>query len=532
MGAEDVLARAKKRKTEDILGAAKSRQEVKPYEPQSQAETALHSGMQGLSFGLQDEATGLIGGAGAAGAALLEKLGMKEPDPTTEALADPDITGERPDMATAPPVAKGEGDNRRSTLERVLSGYTQARDWERADLHKGERDNPKTALAAELTGSLLAPGPKGTKGATGLKRVGDGIKMGSKMGAAYGFGKSEGGDAGEVALDTVKGAGIGGATGGVLGGISAASRPLLKRIADRRAYKALDPYMKSLDPLMAKSPAGNKMQEADRLGRKALDNELIGFGSSSAGIARKASEAADDTGVMLENSLGRIQDETVGIERGVGYIKGRPVSLSELAQKLANDADEAARAGNQDLARALRSEADDVIATVGARADDSMTLPDAETYKRTLQDRVNYDKSRTMAQPTVDAKKAAASNARQLTEEAVEALAGPEDLSQFKALKQRYGDLATLSDTAGYGSGRLARNNALSLGDQQAAQVGAASGGDLKALLFALTNKMGRERGSSSAAAMADTLQKGGTANLPIGGATAIGADLGAQATS
>lgn len=461
--------------------------------PQSIPATAMHSGLQGVSFGLADEAQGLIG-AGVEGAgAALEKLGLKDA---------PEYLGDPLEPNDAPP----------SVYERVLKAYKQTRDAERGDVHKGEQDNPKTAIGAELVGAALAPGPK-VKSAKGLARVGEFAKAGAKTGAAFGFGKSEADNPVGVAGDTALGGASGGASGAAIGGVSAALQPLLKKMADRRAYKALDPYMKSLDPLMKKSPIDNPMQEADRLGRKALDNDLIGFGSTSAGIAKKSARALDETGEALGATLGRIQDETANTIRSPMHAKGKPLELAELVWALEDKADDAISRGDQDLASALRAESAKLAKTANdwsvAGKGTGMDLNEAENLKRMLQSKVDFKKVRNLTPDTVEAKQTAASVARKAVEDAAEAVAGPEEVDAFRALKGRFGDLSEIADTAGYGSGRLARNNWLSLGDQQAAQVGA-HGGDIRALLMALGNKLARERGSSSAARGADYLQKGG----------------------
>jgi len=91
-----------------------------------------------------------------------------------------------------------------------LDDYKKTRDIVRQKNKQAEVNNPKTALAGEIVGSLLAPGPKIAKGEKFLPAAGK-LALG---GALYGAGSSESDDISGVAIDSA----LGGAGGAILGG--------------------------------------------------------------------------------------------------------------------------------------------------------------------------------------------------------------------------------------------------------------------------------------------------------------------------
>ena len=196
-----------------------------------------------------------------------------------------------------------------------------------------------------------------------------------------------------------------------MGGLNALLQRYLAGAASRRAYKALDPHQKSINALMDRSPVGEPMLEADRLGRKALDEGLVRPFDNSSKIAQRAAVATEETGQMLGGTVQRIQDD---LERSPAPLRsdigpalphGKPVRMGELADRLESEAALAKQSpGTMDLARAMEAEAqsarDAAQNRVAAGKDAFLTLPQSEKEKTLLQGRVDYDKTRTMTQPT------------------------------------------------------------------------------------------------------------------------------------
>lgn len=518
MSAEDVLAKAKKRSTGDVLGAAKARKEPEAPEVERQSipETAMHSGLQGVSFGMADEAQGLIGGAFEGGKVALEGLGLSEPE---ESLADPDITGERESLASPPPVTKGEGSNRKDALERILAGYKDTRDRERLAVHQGEADNPKTAFVSEMVGGALAPLP--VKG--GL------AKQGLAAGGLFGFGKSEASDAGDMALDTLEGAGVGWATGKVMQG----SGNWLKRIASERALRAAGAQKPDFNMLAKQSPDGNRMAEARRLGKRLLEQtdddgkRVLGWLDNPEALSPKLAEATKETGEAIGGHIDSIQDG-ISLSRSpreafpplppgapeFAPVLGRPVSMTEIAKRLMAEADEAAlQPGSKPYADALRKEAETLLQQAEARAAaggySSLTLPETEAAKRGLAGAVKKMSWLEKSTPPAEAKKQASRSFRKASEEVIEQMAGPDEKATFKALKDRYADLKTLRDIAQRGEISEAARMPMGLTEQNSMLAAIATGGApveqlAKAGGAGLLSRLTRGRGDAFAARAAE----------------------------
>lgn len=474
--------------------------------PTTAGGAAAQKWAQGASFGLSDELQGAMGAADEASTMMRQAVGLED---RPEVLADP-VTGE------APPE--------KSALERVLAAYRKNRDAHRGELDTASKAQPAVSAGAELTGAIMSPSLPGmgvSKGARGIGLVRDMAKTGAVAGAAYGLGKSDAdltqGEVMDAGKDALGGAALGAGTGAVMGGTLAVAQPLIRRLAERRAIKALDPYAAEMDALARQSPRGEPDKKARELARRLLDlregprgdgGRVMRAGVTSEGLAKKLAAEADDTGMKLENTLGRIQDET----------GQRPISYLQIAERLETQADDALRNSQPELAAALRKEAQQVMATAEARAASGqaldLTLPEAEAIKRTAQGAVKPNDYSRIGSPGVESNKALQRAWKESVEESAEALAGPEERTGFEALKKRFGDLATMRDIANKGAIRDLRNNAISLGDQQLAQVGAAAGQSTpeslqQAAALALLNRMGRRRGASTMAVGLDKLAAG-----------------------
>lgn len=467
-------------------------------EAQSQGETALHSGLQGVSVGLADEAQGLIGGATEGGAMALEALGLKD---APEDLADP-VTGES---------------TRKSALQRLLKSYEQARDWERSAVHQGERDNPKTALASEVVGSLVAPGPKGTKGLKGLARVGEGALTGAKMGAAYGFGKSEGEGAGDVALDTAIGGGVGAGTGAVIGGVSALAQPMLKKLAERQAMKAAG--VRGGIKNVPQSVGIENQHEFDAMGREILDHDLIPVFGSKAGVADRAESLRQQAG------------NSIGAELQKAQLSGVPAQFDEAAWAASEPYFNSTALAQAKSGRPVR----DLVKALYEQAE--RTPGDWErlnTTKSDLGKNINWNAVPKGTGALVNKTYGALNeNIAGQLERAV----GQESADALRAANADYGLASKVGKLAKDTGLRESANSTMGLREMLATitggGLGAALGGPGGAMIgapaLATVANLSRKYGPAGGATLADALQKGGTANLPIGGLTGALSDVEAQ---
>ncbi len=116
--------------------------------------------------------------------------------------------------------------------------YTATRDKIRLEQDEFARQNPKTALAAELVGSVAVPGVGGAKAiatlapkASGLvRKVAAGTAVGGTEGAIAGAGAAEDQD---MTGSSLVGGGIGAAVGGALPVVGAVARPIAQAVGSR-----------------------------------------------------------------------------------------------------------------------------------------------------------------------------------------------------------------------------------------------------------------------------------------------------------
>jgi len=399
-----------------------------------------------------------------------------------------------------------------------MKNYRANRDAMREDFRTAEKAHPVAFGAGELVGSVAAPIP-GPGKAKGLAKIGGYGLQGLGVGLASGAGNSEAdltkGELGHAALDTGKSGLVGAGTGLLLGYGASKLDPYLEKLAARRAYKAMDPYMatiaEGLGPGVARGevPVSEMYQEIERIGRKALDEGIIPEGpierfAGNETINARAFDKLNETGQLLGATVDHSADELEKLGQA------NPVSLGQLATRIEQEAAQAKIAGNQDLARKLMKEARDIRQTIVDRASAgfadpaAQTLQKAEEFKRTLQGKVDYGAPLARR----EAQTIAARLAKEQAENAIEQGLGPDQLEEFKALKNRYGDLATMAKTSGHGAIREFRNQSGGLGSKLAASVGASAGaGTPAAIPLAIASgaahQVANHRGS---AAMARTL--------------------------
>ncbi len=462
--------------------------------PHTVPGAAAHGVAQGVTSGFHDELSGLRGASATRGEELQKIADLVEQAKRSGTYAPdtaPPIPGvtsyqlKRPGMPDQSVVreAKTANEPQEANLTPWTQAYTQARDSMRDRFKTAETEHKPAFIGGEVLGGIATPLP-GTGKSRGLAKVAKYAGIGTGLGLASGLGNSEAdltkGEVGAAAGDTVKG-GLGGAiAGGVLGAAASALDPFLASSAARRAYKALDPYMATIseglgpDVASGKAPISEATAEMERLGKRALDEGIIPEGTfsrfaDSEGINERAVSKLREAGELKGGYVDHAADELAKAGQQT------PVSLGNLAAKLEQEAAQAKVDGNQKLARRLITEAREVRQTIVDRASAgfedpaAQTLQEAEKFKTGKQAQVDY--GRPLA--SREAQSAVARLAKEQAEKAIEGGLGPEELDTFKALKDRYGDLATLAKTSGHGAIRGLRNQTMGLGDKIAASAGA-----------------------------------------------------------
>jgi len=449
---------------------------------------------KGAALGFGDELYGALHGGVEFNQELIDKAFGRQDvekakveghfDPSAGAPEIPGVTSytlKRPGAADVTKAAASHSPSDTITPETWTDAYRKARDSMRETYSKAETAHPAAFLAGELGGSLAVPLP-GPGKAKGLAKVGKYALTGAGVGALSGLGNSDAdiADVGDWLPDVAKSAAGSAVLGGVLGYGASKIDPALERAAARRAYKALDPYMatiaEGIGPKVAsgEAPVSEATAEMERLGRRALDEGIIPEGplsrfAGSENINERAVSKLRETGTLKGAFVDHAADELAKAGRE------SPVSLGRLATQLEQQAAEAKVSGNQKLARRLLSEAREVRQTIVDRASAgfedpaAQTLQEAERFKTMKQGEVDYGRPL----ESREAQTAVARLAKEQAEKAIEGGLGPEELETFKALKDRYGDLATLAKTSGHGAIRNIRNQTMGLGDKIAASAGA-----------------------------------------------------------
>lgn len=492
--------------------------------PDKTLGAAAHGVSQGVTLGFGDE----LMSAASADSGRFDAMRRASAD-----VADAKARGTYDPGAASPQEAAELAEEQAGPS--IADAYRKNRGAFREDLNTAKKEHPYAYLAGEVLGSMALPIPGGA--AKGAAKVAQYAKTGAALGTVGGLGHSDA-DAtrgdwskyAELLKDTAWGGVSGAASGAALGKVADKADRWLSRMAERRAFKALDPYMKTMEPILRKKlgrePTTEEvMAEIQRLGRTVLDENVIPQGklermATSETLAKNAALKRDDAGKTLGGYISHLDDAGAA----------NPVSMEEIAASMEAKALELMKdPAAQAVARGLMREAEamrkaGVVRGLGGENPEALSLAAAEKLKRSMQGAVYGVDAARRGGPTQQAKEVAASLTRKAAEDAIERSSGPDELSIFRTLKNKYGTLDTIADTAGYGAARNFRNNAMSLGDQQLAQVGAAAGktpldSGLSAAAMALLNKIARERGSAAAARTLDNMSKSaklsGPAALP-----------------
>lgn len=432
--------------------------------PESVSGAFAHGASQGASLGFGDE----VMSAFAAGAdqdarrdELVERVADAKRrgtyDPSAAAPEIPGVTSyqlKRPGQPTLmkTAVARSPQDNGSAPVPSWLDDYRRNRSSFQADLDTAQKEHSGAYLGGELLGAIALPVPGAN--AKGMAKAAAYAKQGAKIGAASGLGHSRAdlteGEVGRAFIDTLVGGATGYALGGALGYGAGKLDPWLQKIAQKRAYQALDPELEAVRRELGEGATSDAVaEEARRLGKRALDEGIIPEGklgrwASAETLADRAKQAKDAAGALKGGFVNTAQDA----------IGGRPVDPENIALAIEREALRAQESGaGQDTARALMREVEAIRKAGVGRAlagkDPRFTLPEAEAEKTLMQQGVYKVGKALQGGPREEAKRIAARVAKRATEDAIESGLGPEDLEQFVAVKNRFGDLAQLVEAAG-----------------------------------------------------------------------------------
>lgn len=140
------------------------------------------------------------------------------------------------------------------------ANYDQYLKAERDRMALGKEQYPKTALASEILGAVVAPGAAAVKGATLPAKMASGALSGAAQGGLYGFGTGQGGikERASSALDSGL---LGGLVGGAIPGLIGAGTGIYNKARDAAANTALIKAAPTIDDLA--SSAGAIYDRAD-----------------------------------------------------------------------------------------------------------------------------------------------------------------------------------------------------------------------------------------------------------------------------
>lgn len=187
-------------------------------------------------------------------------------------------------------------DSGKGLLDRAGAAYTRLVEQDRKGMADYEKENPGTAIAANIAGGMTPGGALQKAGMTFLKpggtvaqRVGQGAAEGAAYGAAYGAGNAEGGMSDRLAgaaESAATGAAFGGALPIATAGIGAVGAPVVNAVRAR------------MDP---EGTAARKV--AERLGAAGLDPEMAAARIEKAANEGQAMSLADVGGTNARNLL-------------------------------------------------------------------------------------------------------------------------------------------------------------------------------------------------------------------------------------
>lgn len=401
-----------------------------PTQAKTQAGTALRSFGQGASFGFGDELRGLAGAQqelasrGPLGHLAATSLGMLGGAPGAIVTA-----ANAPQLMTGTKQQLGEY-SKDPLIDALLKRYRSDRDTARREVAVGAKANPKTAIAAELAGGFMAPGPKVTRiGSAPLTKTGSLVASGGLAGGLYGAGSSNKELPQDIATDA-----LGAAAGGAVAGPVAAKGGELaargfNKLATSAGLKALGVKAGISDSL--KRRGYQSVEEGQQLAKDAEAMGLIRPFRSAEDVARQAAERQEYVaGPQIEDVMTRADASGTPFDfdeaawRGAENLmsRGRPVAapLNPQEQKIGSEA--------------MRM----VKRTAETTAGDLGQFSEANRLKRALQGSINYGAD---APLSTEMQRGVASGVRESIEEQVGRALSPEDATQLATANRQWGKL-------------------------------------------------------------------------------------------
>lgn len=393
----------------------------------------------------------------------------------------------------------------------TLDKYRELRDKERQNFSQAQKDNPKTYMGGMMAGSLA-----------GSALPGIGIGAGASLGTQIGKAALQGGLTGlgesdaelenpeALAVDAAKGATIAGATQGALGGIAAGASGLkdfLKGFAERRAIKAaIGPNTAGMRDLAGVSMRGGdptRAKEAiQKAGRNILDEGILTPFAKTENLGPSLKEAASKYGSQI-GEVGEAVDKALP----------NAVDPKIIAQQLAEYAESIPQTlGGKKLQDRVLAEAANFEAMPSLGFGEAQGLKNQFKYKPMDQDALinNQDVSNKIRQILSKNMEGAAEQVSKTgTDEAKDLL------TKYMNAKGKYATFKKASDAVGNEqtkdlARRLASPSDYAMG-ATGITAGALTGNPALAVAGALAgaaNKFARERGSSTAALLADSIAK------------------------
>jgi hypothetical protein len=433
-------------------------------------EAGIRGGLQGISFGLSDEAIGAV---------------------------------------------KAVGEQLAGTEKTFVESFREARDIERRKDIEAQRQQPGAFIAGEVAGSVptaFIPGLGVAKGA----KIGQIIAKGALGGGVVGFGKSEAdltkGEAAKAAKDILTGAAVSAGTAGALNKvlkIGTAAPELLKRKAGEKAAKAaIGNQARVFKMLAGKDTAKKKIlirkaieegadpeelhkmvrlfednSEAVRIGQKLLKEGTVTLGAGAEKIHLRSLTRRMDAG----NRMGSILDQ-VDEKVGAPFIEG--ASVGKALRKVAADIGDAPP--DRAKVRSILDSAE-FFETKG-----KFTLGQLQELKNKYKFTPGDPSSMALGKQATN--KIERALAKEI-ESGVRSKGGRKLSSKFKQAKSDFGDFATISEASRTLADREAKNQAFGLTDKILLAGDIASGGaGIRGMMVAGANKVLRERGNAAGA--------------------------------
>lgn len=277
---------------------------------------------------------------------------------------------------------------------------------------------------------------------------------------------------------------------------STVSDPIRKYLSDKAAKLAVN----------ATGATGLKASRfAPNAGQELLDRGIVSFGNSQEKIAAKASQALDESGDRIGQSLAGLDEQGARIKKSdiVDELRSRATDLSQ--DPATQDIGDALWKKADKIEGSAAEDATDVMADDAANygVPDEVSLSQGEKTKRGFQDSVNYNSPK---QETSVAEQAA-DVYRQAVEDSATKV-DPDMAGKFMDAKEDYGLLSPIQKAAKLRSMVTQQHPAGGFLDMTAGVVGGAHGGPIGAIAAPIARRVIAPRVTSSAASSADWLSQ------------------------